>query len=128
MTTTVVMPRFWELMLGNWHFSSYYFNIMTDPTPPVTYKDDDLVYVDPDSKTVVGPVEWSRSGNPKPLLIPPSEEEKKGRGPRRKRYYPWGTYKSMKKVYQLEGKPKKVEGNMPLEDAIQHALKEAYWD
>ena len=107
---------------------------MPDPTPPPAYKDDDLVYVDPESKTVIGPLEWSRAGNPKPLQMPsPPDDERPssrsgGRGPRRKRFYPWGTYRSMKRVFQLEGKTKKVEGNMQLEDAIQRALKEAYWN
>ncbi|MEK7218799.1 MAG: hypothetical protein AAB728_05035 [Patescibacteria group bacterium] len=103
---------------------------MSDPTPPqAPFKDDDLVYVDPENRTVIGPVEWSRAGNPKPKpkLMPEAEGERT-RGPRRKHYYPWGTYKSMKRVYQLEGKPKKVEGNMPLDDAMQRAAKEAFWD
>lgn len=102
---------------------------MTDPTPQAPYKDDDLVYVDPENKTVVGRLEWSRSGNPKSLLMPAKEkEERRGGGPRRKRYYPFGTYRSMKRIYQLEGKPKKREGGLSLDEALQKALKEAFWD
>ncbi|MFA6038974.1 MAG: hypothetical protein WCV62_03550 [Candidatus Peribacteraceae bacterium] len=101
---------------------------MDEPSVPTAYKDEDLVYVDPDTRTVVGLLEWSRAGNPKPKLMPEGETEQKRKGPRRKRYYPWGTYKSMKRVYQLEGKLKKTEGNMPLDDAMQRAAKEAFWD
>ena len=98
---------------------------------PAPYRDDDLVYVDPEKRVVVGRVEFSRSGSPRPLLMPyAATEGKEGRqrGGRRKRYYPWGTYRSMKSVYHLEGKPPKVQGNMPLEDAIARAQQEAYWN
>lgn len=105
-------------------------NTMNDNSAPDTtsYKDEDLVYVDPDTRTVVGLLEWNRAGNPKPKLMPETDDDRKRGGHRRKRYYPWGTYRSMKRVYQLEGKLKKMEGNMPLDEAVQKAVKEAYWD
>lgn len=110
-------------------------------TAPV-YKDDDLVYVDPDTRTVVGLVEWSNAGKPKALAVKtqaveePTEEsdEKKPaakgrvRKPQRQRYYPWGTYRSMKRVYKIEGKQHKVESNKTLDEVIEKALQEPFWD
>lgn len=107
------------------------------------YKDDDLVYVDPDTRTVVGLVEWNNAGKPKALAVktqaaPEVEEENtddkkpaaKGRvrKPQRQRYYPWGTYRSMKRVYKIEGKQHKVESNKTLDEVIEKALQEPFWD
>lgn len=105
--------------------------IPSDPVAaPTTYRDGDLVYVDPETKTVVGPVEWSRNGNPKSktFVHPPSEKDEKGerrRGGRK--HYPWGTYKAMKGAFKLEGK-KKYEANKTLDEVLEKALKEAFWD
>ena len=107
---------------------------MTEPSNPLTqpYKDDDLVYVDPELRTVIGPLEWSRSGNPKSMPVPQEEVKDKDKKERRrrtsKRYYPWGTYRSMKRVFQLEGKLKKNDQGIPFDTALEKALKEAYWD
>ena len=107
------------------------------PTVPVAevYKDEDLVYVDPELRVVVARVEWSKTGNPKPLAIPnkteeSDEEDEKGarRKPRRQRYYPWGTYRSMKKIYKLEGKVKNAENQKTLDEVMEKALKEPFWD
>ena len=104
------------------------------------YTDEDLVYVDPDTRTVVGPVEWTKDGKPKPLLMEKKEEkpeerkkepdDKKGKRRRRerKRYYPWGTYRSMKKLYRIEGKEKEVENYIGIDEAIGKAMEEPYWD
>ncbi|MDD5623276.1 MAG: hypothetical protein PHI23_01035 [Candidatus Peribacteraceae bacterium] len=97
-----------------------------------TYKDDDFVYVDPDTRTVVGLVQWSKNGTPKPLPRPSKEREEEGEGEekrhRRKRYFPWGSYRSMKKLFHLEGKEKEAERSLPLEEALAKAQKEPYWD
>lgn len=106
--------------------------IMTD----ATYTDEDLVYIDPEKRKVIGKVEWSAAGDPKKLEMPGKEEVEeeeqpvKGRRPRkkRKRYYPWGTYKSMKRLYRVEGKEKEIENYRPLDDAIVLAVQEPYWD
>lgn len=102
-------------------------------TQPATYHDDDLVYVDPTSKTVVGKVEFSNAGRPKPLLMPRDQKDDEGaeqtkRAPRKQRYYPWGTYRSMKHVYKIEGKQPKVESQQTLDDAIAKALTAPFWD
>ena len=139
---------------------------MTDTAPvPATgtFNDDDLVYVDPDAKTVVGRVEFDEKGNAKKLVRPsfggdigedesdakieskdekPAEAAKpepKGRGrgrgaPDRRvrkprtRYYPWGTYRSMKKIYKIEGKVFDAERTLTLDDVMEKALQEPYWD
>jgi len=129
-----------------------------DVITPDTYKDDDLVYVDPDLRVVVGRVQFDEKGNAKKLERPsrdvepdddesdakiePKAEEKpaapapKGRGGRdrrpprkpRKRYYPWGTYKTMKKIYKIEGKVFEPERTTTLDDVMEKALQEPYWD
>ncbi len=94
----------------------------TDPSPPqAAYRDDELVYIDPDSRSVIGPIEWSRNGNPKslPVPIPPKEtEEKKGRRRNERKYFPWGTYRSMKHAFNLEGKQKRISEGIPIDEAI----------
>ncbi len=130
---------------------------MSDPTteaPPAeprkaAYQDDDLVYVDPQAKIVVGKVEFDAAGRPKPKPLPTATSEtsetheedvqqthdapKKGRGrgrPRtpRIRYCPWGTYRSMKHVFKLEGKPPRVESDKTLDEVMEKALREPFWN
>ncbi len=113
----------------------------TNPEAPAAaaYADGDFVYVHPDERRVVGRVEWTKTGNAKPLAMPQDEvvveeEQKptkgKGRGAprRRKRYFPWGTYKSMKAIYKLEGKAKRDEPRRTLDEAIEKAVAEPFWD
>ncbi len=127
---------------------------MTDPTPEVTaptYKDDDLVYVDPDARTVVGLVEFTVTGKPKSLarpmtmftknkdIQPPVEEDAtapkpvagkpvRRSAPMRISYYPWGTYRSMRRIYKLEGKQSREESPYTLNDVIEKALSQPFWD
>ena len=116
---------------------------MTDPdqTTAPAYKDDDLVYVDPLARTVVGIVEWDKNGKPKSMPMKDAsavededqapEKDAKGKPvrKRRARNYPWGTYRSMKRIYKLEGKPPKgPESTATLDDVIEKALKEPFWD
>lgn len=106
--------------------------VQTEPAKepaPVTYKDEDLVYVDPDKRCVVGFVEWSNGGKPKPLLmkeevVVEEEEPKAGAKPRRMhkrrdRYYPWGTYRSMKRIYKIEGKHRDERPQLTLDAAME---------
>lgn len=106
-------------------------------TPAGIYKDDDLVYVDPEKRVVVSRVEFHQNGKPKALPMKTEEVEDdatdekpvKGRKrPRRQRYYPWGTYRSMKRIYKLEGKIPKEESQKTLDEVIEKALKEPFWD
>lgn len=111
-----------------------------------TYKDDDLVYVDPEARAVVGLVQFLPNGNSKPLAMQKPTEEvdddepkvvekptkgKPGGRPVRKprvRYYPWGTYRSMKKIYKIEGKIHNEPPTATLDEIMEKALKEPYWD
>ncbi len=112
-------------------------------TEAPVYKDDDLVYVDPDTKSVVGLVQWHANGNPKSLQrsVPVSDNEedeevpakpgakRPGKRPAtRLRYYPWGTYRSMKRIYKIEGKQIREESPYTLNDVIEKALNEPFWD
>ena len=104
------------------------------------YSDDDFVYVDPDLKQAVGLVAWDKKGNAVPKEWPRTskhdhddeEPEKKSRFKRKpkKRYYPWGSYRTMKKMYKIEGKvkDKDVEDYIPLETAIGKLQEDPYWD
>ncbi len=128
-----------------------------DETPVVpagtpTYQDEDLVYVDVQNKCVVGLVEFQPNGLPKKMPMPmrvmeedddepavaptaeaPKPDVKKGRNIRpmrkpRQRYYPWGTYRSMKRVYKIEGMQPRVESTHTLDEVIGLALQEPFWD
>lgn len=105
-------------------------NQLPVPPSPVTYKNDDLVYVDPETRTVVGIVEWGKNGRPLSKLIPPAPPSADVKGKKRsfqRKYYPWGTYRSMRKIYKLEGKMKEPEPNRTLEEILPKALNEAFW-
>ena len=137
---------------------------MPDAPAPLSgpFNDDDLVYVDPDAKVVVGRVEFNEKGIAKKLERPsfgtdvdddasdakieskdekpaePAKPDPKGRGrgraPDRRvrkpriRYYPWGTYRTMKKIYKIEGKVFDAERTLTLDDVMEKALQEPYWD
>ena len=103
---------------------------MTDQESLPQWQPDDLVYVDPDTSTVVGKVEWSANGNPK-MLPYVAKETPDAKGERRRswrKFYPWGSYRSMKNVFKVDGKPRKKEPTKTLGEVIEVALKEPYWD
>ena len=77
------------------------------------YNDDDLVYVDPETRSVVKRVETDGNGNTKPLPYQSALGKERWR-----KFYPWGTYRSMKKTYRLEGKRKELDGDLALDDAL----------
>ncbi len=140
--------------------------IITTAEQPA-YQDDDLVYVDPDARAVLGLVQFDEKGMPKKLARPPREgahvEEDdepaaagapvaaaiapipapapaaaplRGRGRDRRplvrkprvRYYPWGTYRSMKKIFKVAGKVPETRGQATLDEILPKALNEAFWD
>ena len=95
-----------------------------------SYHDDDFVYVDPDKKVVVSKVEWDANGKPIPKeRVIEEKGDTKGRK-RKKRYYPWGSYKTLCKLYSLKGKvkEKETESSIPLPAAIDRLMEEPYWD
>lgn len=106
------------------------------PTPAPQYADTDLVYVDPDTRKVVGKVEWNKNDKPKSLAYQPSPEavQKRGGKPgdekkmRWRKFFPWGTYRSMKRIYKVDGKMKEAEPNRTLEEVLPKALNQAFWN
>ena len=97
----------------------------------------DFVYVDPDTKVALCLVEWDKAGNAKPKEWPrvekPVESAENERKVFRKpkiRYYPWGSYKTMCKLYKLKGKvkDKEVEDYIQLDEAIGKLQKDPYWN
>ena len=102
----------------------------TPAQPSGKYKDDDLVYVDPETRTVIGIVEWGKNERPLSKLIPPAPIVADAKGKKRsfhRKHYPWGTYRSMRKIYKLEGKMKEAEPNKQLEEVLPKALSQAFW-
>ncbi len=121
---------------------------MIDSTPTPTsapvvvgsYSDSDLVYVDPETRTVVGRVEFTKADKPKSLAVvakvveePVAAKDAVKDGKKRPRraffraYYPWGTYRSMKHVYKIDGKVKEPEPNLTLEEVLPKALEQVFW-
>ena len=97
------------------------------------YNDDDFVYVNPKTREVIGLVKWSKDGNPVPLKMDGEEDKEEAKKARiRKKagklFYPWGTYRTMKRIHRLEGKQKEGEKNQPFDEALQRAVKETFWD
>ncbi len=94
------------------------------------------MYVDPETRTVIGKVEWNRNEKPKSLPYAPKEDVAKKGKPgeedkksfRWRKFYPWGTYRSMRRIYRLDGKPKDAEPNRTLDEVLPKALKDAYWN
>lgn len=114
----------------------------TDPVSvgQQTYQDDDLVYVDPETRAVIGRVEWTKTEKPiskgyvpvtqnvpavaKPKVAKETKGEKRASW---RKFYPFGTYRSMKRVFKVEGKIKDPEPNRTLEEVLPKALNEAFW-
>lgn len=109
---------------------------MTEPVSPSpaeeTYKDTDLVYVDPDTRTVVGRVEWNKKEQPVSKAYPKTTKGKgnkeDGERPSWRKHYPWGTYRSMRRLYKLQGKMRDPEPQKTLEEVMPRALNEAFWE
>jgi hypothetical protein len=88
--------------------------------PDQAYNDDDLVYVDPESRSVVGSVQFSDSGSPQSLPY-----DKKGGKETWRKCYPWGTYRSMKGAFRIEGKRVQEESAATLDDVIPLLLSDS---
>lgn len=102
------------------------------------YKDEDFVYINPDKREVVALVSWDKDGNAIEKEWPyegkkDQQDDDGGDKRRRKprtRYYPWGSYRTMTKLYKLKGKlkDKDTEDYIPLEDAINKLQEDPYWN
>jgi hypothetical protein len=112
---------------------------MSDPsTTPVTsaspasYSDEDIVYVDPDSRTVIGALEWTGETPVSKVYVPTKKDPAAVKKPSDDRpffrkFFPVGTYRTMKRVFKIEGKVKDAEPNKTLEEVLPRALSEAFW-
>lgn len=78
------------------------------------FQDDDLVYVNPEDRTVVEPVKFDADGNP--LSLP--WQQKPGGKPSWRKFFPWGTYRSMRNTFRLEGKRAQEESSLTMDEAI----------
>lgn len=76
---------------------------------------------EPEAKAAEGAVKPAAAGKVK------AGDGRPARKPR-KRFYPWGTYKTMKKIYKIEGKVPEAERTLTLDDVMAKALQEPYWD
>src|SRR3989338_4777510 len=97
------------------------------------YNDDDLVYADPEKRVIIGKVEFGKNGNAKPLQMPevirpPKEGDERRRGKPRKRFYPWGTYKTMRKLYKIDGGVVEADRQITLDLAMEKSAKEPFWN
>jgi len=97
----------------------------------------DFIYVDPESRTVVGPVQWTQEGVPVSQKrqipedrVPVQTPDRKERRRPRERNYPWGTLKSMHNIFKLKdlSREKETERYIPLDEAITKLMVDPYWN
>ena len=88
------------------------------------YCDDDLVYVDPNIREVVKKVQWNAKDNPESL--PYKKEEGGKRSHRRRKFFPWGTYRSMKRIYRLEKKKEEEAPKKTLKEVFERPLEQTF--
>ena len=81
------------------------------------FQDDDLVYVDPAAKSVLGLVQFDVDGNPVSRTY-------EGEG--RYTNYPWGSYRAMKKAFRIDGKGRDGDQAMPFDDYLNAVLQDSY--
>ena len=85
-----------------------------------SYGDDALVYVDPDTKTVLGPVQFGKNEVPKSLPVKEASPEERSW----RKFYPFGTYRSMKRAFRLEGKVREEDSGATLDDVLPKLLND----
>ncbi|PIP65408.1 hypothetical protein COU77_03250 [Candidatus Peregrinibacteria bacterium CG10_big_fil_rev_8_21_14_0_10_49_16] len=93
----------------------------------VQYHNEDLVYVDPESKTIIGKVEWSRNGKLKSLPMPQQGKKEEVRM-RKRKFSPVCSYKSARRIWKIGGA---LEPRQPtlFEDALAKVIEgQPYWD
>jgi hypothetical protein len=86
---------------------------------PASYADDDLVYVDPAAKKVLGKVEFDERGNPKARPYP------RDRGQAWRDFFPCGTYRGMKRAFRVGGKVAEEKGQATLDEVLPKFLNDA---
>ena len=88
---------------------------------PSDYNDDDLVYVDPETRTVIGKVEWDAKEQPQSKKYESKKEE--GKKVWRK-FFPWGTYRSMRGAFRIDGKRVEEESAETLDEVLPKMLND----
>jgi hypothetical protein len=78
-----------------------------------TYAPTDFVVVDPETSTIISKVEWDGE-------LP---KARKGSGKRKQAIRPWGTYRSVRNTYRLEGKRKDEEKRGELDEVLPKVLE-----
>jgi hypothetical protein len=87
--------------------------------------DDTLVYVDPDNRTVIGPVEWEGD---EPKKRPREQTENPSKKIKTKRmYYPYCTIRTAKH-FLWKKRPSPEDRKLSLDDALEKAVMEPFWD
>lgn len=85
------------------------------------FQDDDLVYVDPAAKAVLGKVEFDANGNPKTHPYPKGDAGGKHSW---RMLCPWGRYSSMKRAFRLEGRVREEKAQATLDDVLPKLLND----
>lgn len=85
--------------------------------------DDILVYIDPDTRVVVGPVIWE-GDRPKKL---PREQASGAVRKAKRMFYPYCTTRTAKRLLEKKHQ-KQEEEKLSLEEALQKALTEPFWN
>lgn len=90
---------------------------------PVITPEDTIVYIDPDTRAVIGPVEWE-GDHPKKLL-----RERTGDAAKKAKrmYYPYCTARAAKRFCEKKHQRQEDE-KLSLEEALQKAIMEPFWD
>lgn len=90
------------------------------------YRDDQLVYIDCETRTIIGPVEWEREDLPKSLRQEPQDPQGKPRerGKRQRTFHPFCTYRAAKHI--LWKKTLAETERSSLEEGLRSALIEPF--
>ena len=87
------------------------------------YQDNPLVYGDPHARTVIGLVEWE-GDEPKKL---PREQTGDTAKKMKQMYYPYCTIRTAKH-FLWKKRPSQEDRTLSLDEALQKAVMEPFWD
>lgn len=90
---------------------------------PMNTPDDTLVYIDPATRVVIGPVEWE-GDNPKKL---PREQTGDVAKKTKRMFYPYCTARTAKHFCEKKHQRQDDE-KLSLEEALQKAVTEPFWN
>lgn len=87
------------------------------------YDDATLVYINPDTRTVIGPVAWE-GDEPKKL---PYEQPEDASKKTKRIYYPYCTIRTAKH-FLWKKRPLQEDRKLAIDDALQKATREPFWN